>query len=109
MLDVPSSQAPGKLRLQKISELYQFGTKLSVGARTGGGLPLVPQTSSSYSSKVFICFRGNHEPIPECACEIVFIEDRYDWLLEVLQTLKEADFYSGHKAMTLKQQRWKEN
>ena len=59
-----------KLGLSKIAQLYQLGPKLSVGGA---------------SAKVFICFHGNHEPIRECACEIVFIEDHSDWLFEMLQ------------------------
>ena len=78
MFDVPSSQASWKLGLSKFSELYQ----LSVWG--GGAGCRVPQTSSSYSAEVFICFHGNHEPIRKCACE-VFTEDHSDWLFEMLQ------------------------
>ena len=42
----------------------------------------MPQTSSSYSAEVFICFHGN-EPIRKCACE-VFTEDHSDRLFKML-------------------------
>ena len=43
------------------------------GSMGGGGGGV-----GTYSAKVFICFHGNHEKTRECACEIVFIEDRSD-------------------------------
>ena len=67
---------PGSLNYQKLLNFisYLWG---------GGG---VPQTSSSYSAKVFTCFHGNHETTRKCVCEIVFTEDHSDWLFEMLQT-----------------------
>ena len=65
-----------KLKLSKTTELYQLGPNLSSEGGGGGG---------AYSAKVFICFHGNHQMTRECACEIVFIEDRSDWLFKMLQ------------------------
>ena len=66
MFDAPSSQGlehqtVESLDYQKLLNFTSWVQRYLLGGGGGEG-GWVPQTSSSYSAKVFICFNGNHEP-----------------------------------------------